>query len=182
MEHMQIGELLKTKLHEFDENIHTAFISPKDIDFEEKVGLLCFQCKNYKNKFTCPPHIPKLDYNKIIGSEYKNAMLVYTRMSFSEISYPEVRTVSTIKIHRALLYLEKILFDNTIVLHFSLIGGSCKLCKSGCPKDKCNNPSQARIPMEAIGINVVSTAKKAGIDIKFPVKDSLYRCGLILWS
>jgi predicted metal-binding protein len=178
---MSLEELLKKKLLEFDSNIQGVSISPKDIDFQEKICLLCFHCKNFNSKFTCPPRIPKLDYKNIICNEYENAMLVYTYMSFTESDYNEVRTASTVKIHKALLYLEKVLLDNNISTALSLIGGSCKLCKTGCPQDKCNNPYQSRIPMEATGINVVTTAKKVGINIKFPVTDSLHRCGLILW-
>jgi len=178
---MSLEELLKTKLHELDTDIRAVSISPKQIDFEEKVSLLCFHCKNYNLKFTCPPRIPKLDYKNIISNEYVNGMLVFTKIAFSESNYSEVRSSSTIKIQKALLYLEKVLFDNNIITPLSLIGGSCKLCKTGCPQDKCNNPYQSRIPMEAAGINVVTTARKAGIEIKFPVKDNLIRCGLILW-
>ena len=39
----------------------------------------------------------------------------------------------------------------------SFIGGSCKLCKNGCAKDKCNNPGMARIPLEATGVNVIKS-------------------------
>ena len=63
----------------------------------------------------------------------------------------------------------------------SYIGGSCRLCKSGCGKDRCNNPYLARIPLEATGVNVVESARKYGISIEFPVKEFLIRIGLILW-
>lgn len=178
---MSLEKLLQTKLVEFDASVHSVSISPKNIDFQEKICLLCFHCKNYNNKFTCPPRIPKVDYKNIICNEYQNAMFVYTKMSFSESDYSEVRSLSTIKIHKVLLYLEKVLLNNNIATALSLIGGSCKLCKTGCSQDKCNNPYQARIPMEATGINVITTAKKVGVDIRFPVRDSLHRCGIILW-
>jgi len=55
---MSLDELLKKKLHELDESILAVSISPKQIDFEEKISLLCFNCKNYNSKFTCPPRIP----------------------------------------------------------------------------------------------------------------------------
>ncbi len=174
-------QVLQKSLYMHDSSISAIQLAPKNIDFEEKILLLCFHCKNYNSKFTCPPRIPKLDYKHIITNEYTNALLVYIRMEFTDITYQEIRSISTNKIHKALLYLEKILFEHNIATPLSLIGGSCKLCKSGCPPDRCNNPYQSRIPMEATGINVVTTVKKLGLDIKFPVTSSLYRCGLILW-
>lgn len=63
----------------------------------------------------------------------------------------------------------------------SFIGGSCKLCKNGCGKDKCNNPYLSRTPVEAIGINVVKSAKENGISITFPPENDIIRIGLLLW-
>lgn len=174
-------EILRRELEAYDRTIQCAPLSPSQVDFEERIHLLCFHCKHHGHTFTCPPRIPKLDYKRIVREEYRSALLVCTRMEFTEHTYAEVRHASTNKIHRALLRLEKVLFENNISTALSLIGGSCKLCKSGCPADKCNNPYLARIPMEAAGINVVTTARKAGVEITFPVKTSLHRCGLILW-
>jgi len=178
---MILTDLIKKKLVEFDPSITGVFISPKQIDFEERFRLLCFHCKHYNINFTCPPKIPAVDYKNIITNEYKNGMLVFGKMEFNESNYSEIRTLSTIKIHKALLFLESVLFGENIAAPLSFIGGSCKLCKSGCPPDKCNNPYHARIPMEAAGINVVSTAQKAGVEIVFPVRSHIIRCGLILW-
>jgi predicted metal-binding protein len=178
---MSIEELIKEKVRELDPGIEAVYIASKEIVFEERISLLCFHCKNYNYKFTCPPRIPKLDYRHIIGNEYQHGMLVFTRMAFTAEDYPEIRTSSTIRIHKALLYLEKLLFLEGVSTPLSFIGGSCKLCKTSCSQDKCNNPYHSRIPMEAAGINVVTTAKKVGIEISFPVKESLLRCGLILW-
>ena len=102
-------------------------------------------------------------------------------MDFNEENYADIRNESTYKLHKALLHLESFLYNNNISTALSFIGGSCKLCKNGCPSDKCNNPYQSRMPMEAVGINVIKTAELVGLKITFPVVDSLYRCGLILW-
>lgn len=173
--------ILRRTLKEFDKDINSLPLSNDDIDFEEKISLFCFHCKNYNTKFTCPPRIPKLDYRNIIKNEYRNCLFIYLEMNIDSTNYSDVRFISTNRIHRALLHLEKTLFERNICTSLSLIGGSCKLCKTGCPSDKCNNPYLSRIPMEATGINVVSTAKKVGVDIVFPVTSSIYRCGMILW-
>lgn len=178
---VNIIALLQAELHKFNANMTAVPIKTADIVFEERISLLCFHCKNYNVKFTCPPKFPKLDYKKIVTEEYRNALLVKCSMPFTESDYQEIRNTSTVALQKALLHLERFLFDNNHPFALSLIGGSCKLCKTGCPPDKCNNPYSARIPMEAIGINVVTTAKNFGIELNFPAKTSITRCGLLLW-
>lgn len=64
----------------------------------------------------------------------------------------------------------------------SFIGGSCKLCKGGCGKEKCNNPYMSRSPIEALGINVIKSASRYGINIEFPTDKQLMRIGMLLWQ
>lgn len=148
--------------------------------FEKRVRLNCFYCAKYDTKWTCPPRIPDLDY-KMILSEYQNiAILRYERI-FSKEEFDLVRSESTNDVHRMLLRLEKYLYEHNYSLAISFIGGSCKLCKNGCGKEKCNNPGMARIPLEATGVNVIKSLANVGINIEFPLEDIFYRFGLIAW-
>ena len=108
-------------------------------------------------------------------------MLIYKCFKFTKEDYEIVRTESSVKIHRTLLGLENFMRGKNYPLVTSFIGGSCKLCKEGCPPDGCNLPHLARIPIEATGINLISSLKKIDIDIKFPVKDEICRYGILLW-
>lgn len=173
-------ELLKKELLACDSSLKLALAPPSIFVFEERVKLLCFHCVKYNNCFTCPPKIPKLNYKRIIN-EYKNCAVVYCNMNFNKKNYEEIRSASTNLIHRAILRLEKVLRDHNNPMVLSFIGGSCKLCKGGCPSDKCRNSYLARIPVEAIGINLVKSLEKINIKIKFPVIDNIYRYGLIFW-
>lgn len=175
-----IIRLLEKELKACDSSLKLAPVSPSIFVFEERVKLMCFHCTKYNNCFTCPPKIPKLNYKKIIN-EYKNCAVVYCNMNFSEENYDEIRSASTNLIHRTILRLEKVLRDHNNPMVLSFIGGSCKLCKGGCPPDRCKNPYLARIPVEAIGINLVKSLGKIGVEIKFPVINNIYRYGLILW-
>jgi len=150
------------------------------IVFEERVGLKCFSCPRYNVNWTCPPKIPSINYRKVI-SECDNLVLVYCKMPFNKEQFQSVRLKSTNTIHRTLLAAEKMLWENNYPLAVSFIGGSCKLCTNGCDPLACQQPSLARIPLEATGINVVETAKNVKVDIVFPPKDFLYRVGLIGW-
>jgi len=153
---------------------------PKDLIFEERVKLNCFYCKNYGTHWKCPPKAPQLDYPKII-SEYEYGVFAKIELPFTDANFSEVRSRSTNDLHRALLKLEKYLWDHNFPLAVSFIGGSCKLCKNGCGKDHCNNPYQARMSMEATGINVVKSVEKYGISVVFPPQNSLVRIGMLLW-
>lgn len=138
------------------------------IIFEERVKLKCFHCSRYSQNWMCPPNIPDLNYLRILN-EYDNGLLVWHKM--------EDRKESSIILHKALLEAEKLLWDNNYPLAISFIGGSCKLCDTGCDRDRCSQPELARIPLEAIGVNVIKTS---GLPIVFPPKE-IYRVGLLAW-
>jgi len=163
----------------------SPFMNAKAIDvsklvFEERVRLNCFHCSRYNVNWTCPPNIPERDYQKLI-QEYDNALLVYCKIPVPRGKMDIVRRDSTNILHRALLAAEKHLWDNNYPLAVSFIGGSCKLCAQGCDPHGCRQPTLARIPLEATGVNVVKLAETIGVEIRFPPGDSLYRVGLLLW-
>ena len=155
-------------------------IELSEIVFEERVLLNCFHCPRYKVNWTCPPKIPDVDYKKII-QEYDNGLLAYCKMPFTKQKMEIVRRDSTNLLHRALLAAEKLLWDNNYPLAISFIGGSCKLCAQGCDPDRCRQPSLARIPIEATGVNVAKSVESIGLKIDFPPEEYLYRVGLLLW-
>ncbi|MEG0509364.1 MAG: DUF2284 domain-containing protein [Eubacterium sp.] len=156
-------------------------LNKNDFIFQNRVKLKCFHCAKYKTSWTCPPNIPDIDYQELIN-EYENILLLYVEFPFNDDQeFQEIRAESTVELHKTILEIEKFLYQSNIVLYNSFIGGSCKLCKNGCPPDKCRNPYVSRIPMEAMGINVVETLRRKGIDIHFPPKEKLYRFGLIMF-
>lgn len=155
-------------------------MSPKDLVFEERVKLNCFYCKNYGTHWKCPPRIPQIDYQKVVG-EYRHGAFAKIELPFTEADFPDVRVRSTNELHRALLKLEKYLWEHDEPMALSFIGGSCKLCKNGCGSERCNNPYQARMSMEAAGINVVESVGKYGISVVFPPEGKLARIGMLLW-
>lgn len=152
------------------------------IRFEERVRLQCFHCEKYEQKWTCPPRINVINFEKVFN-EYENAMVVYCEIPYkNEAEYAIVRTDSTNLIHKTLLEMEKILYRNNEVFAMSFIGGSCKLCKDGCSDKKCRFPHLSRIPLEATGINVIDFVKReVNFDIKFPLDRYMYRFGMLLW-
>lgn len=155
-------------------------IEYKNFIYEERVKINCFYCSKYDTKWTCPPRIPKLDYQKIL-SEYEHLAIIKYARPFAKEDFDVVRNESTNDVHRMLLNLERVLYNCNHSMAISFIGGSCKLCKNGCGKTACNNPGQARIPLEATGVNIIKSLEQIGIKIEFPIKDVFYRFGLLAW-
>ena len=161
-------------------DINGVWIEQSNIVFEERVKMNCYYCGKYNLNWKCPPKLPEIDYRRMLA-EFDDAALIYLKVKFTEETFEDIRVDSSVSLHKALLDMEKFLWDHGNPTAISFIGGSCKLCKNGFGKERCNDPYRARTPMEATGINVLKIAEKYGIEIPFPPKDYLIRMGLLLW-
>lgn len=168
------------KLITSTKNIDIKQVLVCDIVFEERVRLNCFYCNNYDKKKCCPPNIPVLDYQKVL-SEYDNLYLIYHKHNFENEITQADRIISTTILHSFLLDAERILWENNYPMATSFIGGCCKLCGWECNKKLCKFPMRCRIPLEALGMNVIKTMEKIGVNLIFPPKDYFYRIGLLVW-
>ncbi|MBQ7530490.1 MAG: hypothetical protein IJT12_02130 [Paludibacteraceae bacterium] len=197
---------LRDILHSRYPAMDVMAIRQEDLVFEERVRLKCFHCRNYHAKWTCPGHLPQLDYRKLIG-EYehlavvsRSAMGLY-RVPFGDTkathasAFPKTNLAIAFgdpvkledeyreagnELHRAMLFLESELMKRNNPLAQSFIGGSCELCEGGCPPNKCAHPEQARVPWDAIGCNVMRSLENIGVQVDFTGKD-VCRYGLIAW-
>lgn len=175
---------MHTELKTYLEDEHTKLfeINLNDIIFEERIKHLCLHCKHFNVKHTCPPKISIFDYKKLLG-EYTYGAIVYTSFEFEEEDFETIRHKSTNFLHKKILKGEQFLYKKNIVIRTGFIGGSCKLCKDGCDELQCRFPEKSRIPIEAMGINVIKTLKdNLSIDLDFTFKDNiLHRIGLLVW-
>ncbi len=169
-------------LHEIAPNAAGVFMDPKEAVFEECVKMNCYYCGKYGQNWRCPPNLPDIDYPKMF-SEYDNGLFVsYTFDVKDRTKFDSIRAESSVILHKTLLQMEKWFYNHDRSTAISFGAGSCKLCKNGCGKDRCNNPYMSRSPLEATGVNIVKTAKKYGINIVFPTEEKLMRIGLVLWQ
>lgn len=181
---MQIDEL-KEIVRRHNPDIDILPIGLEELVFEERVRLKCLHCPNYGVKWTCPGRLPQLNYRRII-SEYEHAAVVVqkTRVESGEWrdeSEAQLFRQSANTLHRAMLDLEKELFSRNNPMAEAFIGCNCQLCENGCPAESCAHPSEARLPWDAIGCNVVKTLERVGIKVVFPPQEYLYQYGLIVW-
>ena len=160
--------------------IEGVMIDIHSLVFQESVKMNCFYCGKYNSNWKCPPRLPSIDFHKML-LEFRNAAFIYVSMCLEEEDYNFIRNFSSVQLHRGLLECERWLYNHNYPMALSFIGGSCKLCKNGCALDKCVNPYQARTPVEALGINVIESAKKYDIKITFPPDKEMKRVGLLVW-
>lgn len=159
-----------------------VFINPQELVFEENVKMNCFYCGKYSNNWRCPPNLPDINYQKMMREFDRGLFVVLSYEITSKEEYADIRSESSVVLHKNLLALEKWMWNHNSSTAISFIGGSCKLCKGGCGKERCNNPYMSRSPLEATGVNIVKSARKYGINIEFPTDKKLKRIGLLLWQ
>lgn len=169
-------------LHTVNGDAEGILIEPGKLIFEENVKMNCFYCGKYNNNWKCPPNLPDIDYKRMM-EEYDVGMAVVLSFAIEERNeYDRIRNDSSVILHRLLLDLEKWLYQRNSSNALSFIGGSCKLCRGGCGKERCNNPYMSRSPIEATGINIVKSMKQYGVSVDFPTDRMLKRIGLLLWQ
>lgn len=145
-------------------------ISPSDVETAPWVRLKCqFGCDGYGTCLVCPPYSPTPEQMRQVLDSYNRAMLIHFT--------PESGVKATI------VELEQEFFFRGAWKVFGLGAGSCSLCKEcNLEKQQCRHAYQARPSIEACGIDVFSTVKKAGLPIE--VVQTRHQCpnfyGLIL--
>jgi len=159
----------------------SILINPrKDLVFDLKAKESCKSCKRYSQKATCPPYVDNMQYYKKLLKSYKYGVIYYEQFKSTKDQWEEIGKKSSLAMHMHLLKIRDDLFlrGHHFVIAFG--AGSCKLCKE-C-SFPCRNPSKSLIPMEGTGLNVVELMKRKKVEIKFPVTESIYRVGIILYD
>ncbi|MCX7703527.1 MAG: DUF2284 domain-containing protein [Planctomycetota bacterium] len=130
-------------------------ISTKNVFVRDWVFLKCkFGCDGFGERLTCPPRSPSPEVMRRVVSEYKYALLVH----FIQRPNEKKKTIT-----KFVAELERTIFLDGYYKTWAMGCGPCRLCKT-CA-DECRHPEQARPSMEACGIDVFETVRKAGFPI-----------------
>jgi len=157
-------------------------INPETIPFNYKVREMCKSCKRYGFKATCPPHIDSIEYYADLFEGYKNGIIYYDTFECADLKdWKAVGRKSSLAIHKVLLKERERLFAEGHYFVALFGAGSCKACVKEC-SFPCRQPQKAIIPLEGTGVNVVKLMKQYNVDVSFPVKNSIYRIGLVLYD
>jgi predicted metal-binding protein len=129
-------------------------ISPSDVETAPWVRLKCqFGCDGYGQCLVCPPFTPTPDQMRKVLDAYSRGILIHFD--------PEADVKATVA------DLEREIFLRGAWKAFGLGTGPCYFCRN-CPVEKgqCQHAKRARPAMEACGIDVFSTVRKAGLPIE----------------
>ena len=159
-----------------------------DIVVDERVRLKCRVpvCDSYNKNLMCPPYVPSVAEFREALKNYRQAILLqvsallqetYTNAPREEVFIPAG------KLHELVNLGEREAFAAGFRFAAGFIGGCCSLCDECIAAQggtSCRVPFKARPSMEAMGIDVIATAEKAGLSVAFPIEDKVTWTGLIL--
>lgn len=133
---------------------NVRIISPSDVVTAGWVRLKCqFGCDGFGQCLVCPPFTPPSEQMRKVLDCYHRAILIHFEPQ------AEVKAI--------VADLERSIFLSGAWKAFGLGAGPCYFCESCAIEEKqCRHPERARPSMEACGIDVYSTAKKAGFPIE----------------
>ena len=173
---------------------------------DERVRLKCRVplCSSYGHNLMCPPHVPEPDETRAALARYDDALLVQQRIPVTQAevdaaldgrTYAESRAAATtpggcenevVAAQNAFAKLMSALEREAFKLGYrfaaAFAGGDCVLCPvcEGVVDGVCRHPFAARPSMEAVGIDVVATARAAGLEVVLPALDHASWTGLLL--
>jgi len=154
-------------------------INPGDLIFDPKVREMCKSCKRYGKKATCPPYIEPVEYYNQLIPKYSYGVIYYEIFPTNG-NAAEIGKKSSLEIYKKIASERNKLFNDGHYLILGLGAGSCKLCnRCSFP---CHQPGKALVPLEATGVDVIKTMKRFGVEVKFPVKDTIYRIGALFYD
>ncbi len=159
-----------------------------DIVVDERVRLKCRVpvCDSYNKNLMCPPYVPSVAEFREALKNYKQAILVQVSALLQETcaNAPAAEVfIPAGKLHELVNLGERETFTAGFRFAAGFIGGCCRLCDECIAAQggtSCRVPFKARPSMEAMGIDVIATAEKAGLPLTFPIEDKVTWTGLIL--
>jgi len=177
------------------------------IEKRAQVKCLIPRCTSYGRSYTCPPNMPSTAEVREIVGEYRTAILMQVDGSEEKDGYNETMRKdfnwcypSVYKLMEAVHNTEVRAFDLGWALAMGFAGGDCRWCEllgggveryggeallhanaGGCncdSGDPCMQEYRARPAMEAMSINVLATARNAGMPFYFSGREE----ARIVWN
>ena len=148
------------------------------------VQLKCrYGCPNFNSNWCCPPVTPNPDAARNLLKEYSLSLLLVGRQKNSSFyRNAKSRRTKQVRCWKETVSLERYLFLQGYYKAFSLLPGSCALCKKCGYPETCHFPKERRPSLEAFSIDVIATVQGLGIStpVANGVNDVFYRYAIIL--
>ncbi|MGZ6210660.1 MAG: DUF2284 domain-containing protein [Syntrophales bacterium] len=187
MKHKKILDNIMSLLKERGASA-AVLVNTVDIVVDERVRLKCRVpvCDSYNKNLMCPPYVPSVAEFRDAFKNYKQAILIQVsallQATYANAPRGEV-FIPAKKLHELVNLGEREAFAAGFRFAAGFIGGCCRLCDECVAAQggtSCRVPFKARPSMEAMGIDVIATAEKAGLPLTFPIKNEVTWTGLIL--
>ncbi len=187
MKHKKILGDIISRLHEQGASA-VVLANIADIVVDERVRLKCWVpvCDSYNKNLMCPPYVPSVAEFREALRNYKQAILLQVSAELQEActnAPAEEAFLPARKLHELVNLGEREAFAAGFRVAAGFIGGCCRLCDECVAAQggtSCRFPFKARPSMEAMGIDVIATAEKAGLPLTFPIENKVTWTGLIL--
>ncbi|MBA3037147.1 MAG: DUF2284 domain-containing protein [Desulfobacterium sp.] len=180
--------------------IDAKAIKASDIIVDPRVNLKCRVpiCGFYGNSFMCPPHVMSASEFQEIVSKYSYAVIIQDVKSFKDDvtqnkddfaevfkdkSYQKSLLSAAKEFGEIINKIESKCFGLGYRFAAGFGAGTCGLCEECAvkiPGETCRHPFKARPSMEAVGIDVFSTAERAGFKADTPTMDKVTIYGIVL--
>jgi predicted metal-binding protein len=136
------------------------------IDVAEWVRLKCqFGCSQYNSNWCCPPASPDLVKVRGVLQEYTQALLLIGSRQCKDFYLNNAkRRAEQVRSWKEVVGIERQLFLKGYDKAFSLVSGSCALCKTCTYPEACRFPKERRPPIEAFSIDLIGTLKNLGMN------------------
>jgi predicted metal-binding protein len=142
--------------------------SVEEFELAEWVGLKCrYGCSQFGTNWSCPPATPDLSQARAIINEYSVALLLVGSQKCTNFYLNNSKKRSEqVRYWKGTVSLERELFLHGYDKAFSLVSGSCALCKECAYPAACRFPTEKRPTIESLAVDVIGTLKNLGIDTK----------------
>jgi predicted metal-binding protein len=173
---------------------------------DERVRLKCRvpRCSSYGRNLMCPPHVPGPEETRAALARYADVLIVQRDIAVTQVqvdaaldgkTYAESRalgaedvgcdneiTAAQNAFAKLMSALEREAFRLGYRFAAAYAGGDCVLCEvcEGIEDGVCRHPFEARPSAEAVGVDVIATARAAGLDIEMPAVDRASWTGMLL--
>lgn len=137
-------------------------------------------CEYYGVCRVCPPNIPGVAEFREALSEYRRAWLVAYREKIADLSEYRRANAAERKLADMVLELERVGLNRGFTSVMGLCVGGCKLCPECAPlSEPCRHPFKARPSPEGFGIDITKAARKAGVLVEWPPRETVTFLGLV---
>ena len=175
-------------------------IDSRDVVVDKRVRLKCAVpvCASYGRNLMCPPNLMSVEEFEDVLALYEKALILQIEADYDSTdkskahlnkdTCEELETATNtpkweVKLHMLVNQIEAMAFKEGFYFAAGLIGGDCALCnecvtpRSGEP---CRRPFEARPSMEAMGIDVMETCRRAGLPLSVSSSEKVRWTGIVL--